>query len=542
MPHLLKTIESRNTYVAIIILVGIMVMATIIRFMPMDFTSDSAFYLLLAREQIGSGQMFPPGMCYSTALFVITPNLVIIPFLFFLSDWILARSLGLCVVWALLLFAVVKTFVAKGDANWRTAAIACALVGMPLFGSDAVRQLFLEGGYLSYCVSIVVCLAIAHYIITNYQRLESSLHGVGNKRSVVLLLIGVFLAVVLPSLGEMRGILQSALPFFLAFPLLWACEKKSLDGMASGRLGKVLLVVWVAGILCANVGRNMLYEAFWPVDNQMEFNLDSSATLADNVLLYIEGLYALYGQQYSTELMSTASAIKMIYYLYGTVCIFVFPIWSLVRLRSIRGRLSRYVVIFAWVSNVLLFAITVTTGALSMSARYLIPTYFTNCFLAAVCINEMMLRRTRFERGLIAFVVASLVVVSTWFYWKASTPSLKSDTSHQDIVAFLKENDLEYGYATFWNSYANTCFANGDVEIVAFSDRLNGAIGDPTQRFLWLTNERYFDVSYHPGRCFILLEEGERVEDKWYELASKQLTHNGYTVLVFDKNINLYET
>ena len=45
------------------------------------FHSDSAFYVQLAVEQMKSGKLFPEGMCYSTVLFVRSPNLILIPIL-----------------------------------------------------------------------------------------------------------------------------------------------------------------------------------------------------------------------------------------------------------------------------------------------------------------------------------------------------------------------------------------------------------------------------------------------------------------------------
>ena len=45
------------------------------------FHSDSAFYVQLALEQMRSGKLFPPGMCYSTVLFVRSPNLILVPIL-----------------------------------------------------------------------------------------------------------------------------------------------------------------------------------------------------------------------------------------------------------------------------------------------------------------------------------------------------------------------------------------------------------------------------------------------------------------------------
>ena len=79
------------------------------------FHSDSAFYVQLALEQIKSGKLFPPGMCYSTVLFVRSPNLLLIPILKVVKDWMLAREIMVVVMWVILILAVLYCFMPKKD-------------------------------------------------------------------------------------------------------------------------------------------------------------------------------------------------------------------------------------------------------------------------------------------------------------------------------------------------------------------------------------------------------------------------------------------
>ena len=95
------------------------------------FHSDSAFYVQLALEQIKSGKIFPPGMCYSTVLFVRSPNLLLIPILKIVKDWMLAREIMVVVMWIILILATMYCFMPKKDKNLAAAVIACMLLMNP---------------------------------------------------------------------------------------------------------------------------------------------------------------------------------------------------------------------------------------------------------------------------------------------------------------------------------------------------------------------------------------------------------------------------
>ena len=72
--------KKLNSFLWVLILLTVAV--NIIFLMRYNFEADSAFYVTLAQEQIRTGSLFPEGMHYSTGLFVLTPNLLVIPFLF----------------------------------------------------------------------------------------------------------------------------------------------------------------------------------------------------------------------------------------------------------------------------------------------------------------------------------------------------------------------------------------------------------------------------------------------------------------------------
>ena len=133
------------------------------------FHSDSAFFVQLAVEQIKSGKLFPPGMCYSTVLFVRSPNLILVPILKVVKDWMLARELMVIVMWVILILAVFYLFMPKRDRNPVAAIIACMLLMNPYQTLDVANEttdmLFFQGAYVTIFFDVVFTLGIMHRII-----------------------------------------------------------------------------------------------------------------------------------------------------------------------------------------------------------------------------------------------------------------------------------------------------------------------------------------------------------------------------------------
>lgn len=59
---------------------------------------DMSSTVLLANEQIKMRQLYPEGFHHSTGVFTIHLNLLMIPFMLFLNDWLLCRELAVIVL------------------------------------------------------------------------------------------------------------------------------------------------------------------------------------------------------------------------------------------------------------------------------------------------------------------------------------------------------------------------------------------------------------------------------------------------------------
>ena len=181
------------------------------------FHSDSAFYVQLAVEQMKSGKLFPEGMCYSTVLFVRSPNLILIPILAVIKDWILARELMVIVLWVILILAVLYCFLPAKNRNMAAAVIACMLLMNPYQTADVANEttdmLFFQGAYITIFFDIVVALGIVHRIILLDKKDKTSY------KAFLMALLAVILF--LPLMGSVRQDMILTLPLAAAILIFY---------------------------------------------------------------------------------------------------------------------------------------------------------------------------------------------------------------------------------------------------------------------------------------------------------------------------------
>ena len=117
-----------------------------------------------------------------------------------------------------------------------------------------------------------------------------------------------------------------------------------------------------------------------------------------------------------------------------------------------------------------------------------------------------------------------------------------------ELTAFLEDNGLEYGYATFWRSNSITLLSDSRVKVrEVLASSTSGIVTDYYQ-----SSTRWYDESAHEkyDRYFVLLSGNELTtvsrSAMWDELISdcliEELEYDGYYVFVFSRDLDLNST
>lgn len=104
---------------------------------------------------------------------------------------------------------------------------------------------------------------------------------------------------------------------------------------------------------------------------------------------------------------------------------------------------------------------------------------------------------------------------------------------------YLKDQNLTYGYASFWHSQTITVLEDSDVKIrtVNFTDDERGL-----EACLYQSNKNWFEDQPGQDRYFLLMQQDEKEKmeqstSSILTLPHEEQTYEGYTIWIFDENI-----
>lgn len=535
----------------------------VFQFTKAFFHSDSAFYVQLALEQLKSGKLFPPGMCYSTVLFVRSPNLILLPILKVIKDWMLARELMVIVMWVLLLLAVLYCFLPKKNRNIAAAVIACMLLMNPYQTADVANEttdmLFFQGAYLTIFFDVVIALGVMHRIIL-LDRKDKTAY-----KAFLMILLGIVLF--FPLLGSVRMDMILTLPLAATIVIFYFLEsdQKVSEVLKNKRCiiaVIVIMLVVVAGFLCYR----RLGAMYWSESKGTYLKMDKYTGLWYSIGQFVNNLTIIFGNVEGAVFLSFPGLSKFINYFYALVLVFVIPTAALVRFPKHENRFTRFLILYTWISNLAVAGVFIACN--QWAPRYLLTIYLDDILLFAVLLSEYMKKReflTALCAGLIVALYCSVCHVYFWGHYK---DKIGTDPS-KELISFLEENDLHYGYASFWNASVNTVLSGGEVEILPLWDyAANGSqrqAYNPSDYRSWLNNENWYDPATHPGKSFMLLKNNadedeaaraewiekngddpnnpwvdttppETIREEFYRLNPETLTCGDYTIVVFEDN------
>ena len=530
------------------------------------FHSDSAFYVQLALEQIKSGKIFPPGMCYSTVLFVRSPNLLLIPILKIVKDWMLAREIMVVVMWIILILATMYCFMPKKDKNLAAAVIACMLLMNPYQTADVANEttdmLFFQGAYVTIFFDIVMALGIMHRIILLDEK--------DNPRYKAFLEILLAVVLFFPLLGSIRQDMILTLPLAASILIFYFLEyDQKLSKVLKSRRCMFTVILIMVVVVAAFICYRRLSVMYWDDSKGSYLKMDKYSGLWYSIGQFVNNMTMIFGNVEGAVFLSFPGLSKFVNYFVALILVYVIPTVALVRYNKHGNRFTRFLIIYSWVSNLLVAGVFIACN--QWAPRYLLSIYLDDILLFAVLLSEYMKKRERMTAVCAGLLIVMYCAFCHVYFWGHYKDKIGVDPS-EELVSFLDEHDLHYGYGSFWNASVNSVLSNGKVIVLPTRD--NEAEGgkrkayNPSDYRRWLLNERWYDPAAHPGKCFVLLknfaegdeksreqwikDHGDDPENPWidstppedvceefYTLNPQKLECGDYTILVFEDNEEL---
>lgn len=490
------------------------------------FHSDMATRLLLASEQRRTGELFPSDWCNTTGILVGLWELILIPFMAMIKDWILCREIAVLIQLVLLCACIIWFFKCAGD--WKLASGLCLI-----FMCFPIGQ-YEEGVYDASYTAIVTYSILVNILLIKIMDCREG----GKKGLYALLGIVIFLS----GYGSMRNYVVIMLPAVLSVVLYyWIDFKENFVVALKKDRGHITLVVFCAFcMITLFVYRKV--SSIYPVTSVNDI-FAFSDQVAEQINQFVNTLFSFYGASGTLPILSISGIRICLNFVFMIMSVFVAPIYFLLSYKKTKNRAVKMFTIYAWVSDFVVVYMMIFSTA--DTPRYFTTVYFHNIIFLALFLAHFKDKVRGDIRRIVFAFLCCLVVTNHLSYFsgtvKGAYKQYQEEKATGSLYEFLAENDLKYGVASYWNAYNNMCKSDGEITIVSclWNESTNELY--PEKKYFWGTSKYYFNPANYPGRSFLLLAEGETVAERYYELASAVKNFKQYTILIFNQNIYSYD-
>ncbi|NRR29100.1 hypothetical protein HSX11_02780 [Oxalobacteraceae bacterium] len=509
------------------------------------FHSDAAVKNLLAQEIADTGRYFPSDWNYvNNDLWVLNTHSVIVPLLHWLPNGYALHLLSDLLTAGLILYATwLMTELLGQRPLARLFSMLIISSGMSLlmaehiFGQAAYGAMYYQACFLLYA----------------YWRLCAAQ---GRARwpwagATALLTLLVFWA------NPQRALVYNAAPLALAIAgqLLQAWQSLQLPG--ARRPGRPQLAALRPALLpaltlggAALIGCALHLHTLAQVNNNIGLSQLSWVALpvmGRNLLATLAGLLTLFdGIPRAGAAVISPAGIYQALRLLGALLLLALLPWALLRAaRRLRGS-AQLVALFALggLGLTLLFILstTLTDAAVPEAAvRYLVPALMLALLVLLSVAADAAAPLRWSALAALALLASSAPTSYLWPYLEQAglaRHGLLLDTEAVRLGRFLRQQGLEYGYASFWQAGKLTVLNDSLLRVRP----VNFEAGLP-QPMRSLSSNRWYRASSWRGQSFLLLEQAELAGLDRAALQAlsgapvRELRFENWTVLVYANNL-----
>lgn len=577
--------KKEIVWIVYVIVSFVSMLAIVLLFLPYNLQSDSAFFPLLAHWEIATGKIFPDGMCYSTQVLGLSPNLYMIPFLaVFGEHYLLARTLGIFTIWIMI---VCLLFVLYRGRSIMPACVVSILFLVPYADSVATEEYFFEAAYVNQIRWMVLSLILCTYL---RELLGDGRKKAANAAAAATAMIAV---IVYSNSCGIRNLLITFIPMTGAVILLVILEH--LDELAKGETAPAkwlveagkravpFAAIFLVGGILAIFAYKGISARVWPFQKQPNVYMASPEMFTDRVLKFINSIMSICGGKNRVRLFGLKGISRLCNYIY-TMFLFVGVPWYSVRnFRQIRRDRTKLIVLTAHISSLMLAFICIIADFEMLSndeARYCLPIYMNNILvLGALLADGWHAERSRAavrrkKSGQVAsgvrqtgksraavrqadgsgavalemrqifirclpIIILCYAMFTHYTYWRVNIARIQRLPDPYGLTEYLEDHGCTHGYASYWNAHKYTILS--DFRVVVADVKVEEHSVEP---YYWLTNKEYYSAKKYDGPTFLMLTAEEvPVFDAYgagaavYGQPEEQLKYGEYTIYRYGYNI-----
>ncbi len=492
----------------------------------LSFNSDTATANLLAEEMIRAKSLFPPDWYYAQEVWIFFLHIPIALMTIFSDNYLAMHSFAAIFFIALAVASCIyfSRKVLKNNA-W--------MVAFPMiFCGLSLQYSVVVFGQCAYVIPLIyIFLAPALFC----ESLDEDFRIKSYPKFILLLAFIIFIC-----LSGTRYIQAVSIPIVGAMFLLYLMknydkELKTIKDSLLRFAGKLFLFIIAAGV-------GLLL--FFILQNSVNYIYGDTVIFFLNPDQLINQIYhILMSFSYLLDiipgvpLFSQTGIMNILNLFTAILFLIVFPILQIRKFKQESHALQFFILYFAIHTAEMIILALFTEIITESTSRYWFPIEFMLLFLSAHYIYKYILSKRRALGALVISCVIAVCVAPATYGKLTSFIGYKEQMSDKTaIVDFLKGNELDRGYATYWNAGVYTVLSDGEVEI-------NSVNIDIMSAYYWLNSSARYSDEVNPGKTFLMLTDAESAELSGTEKLTRfgkplEILHaHGYVIYVYNYNI-----
>ncbi len=487
------------------------------------YHSDCTDTILWAETMIDGKTIMNPDFGYA-CLLPFGGNLLMLPFVGIWGVSMKAQIAGM-VLFAILFTLSLIYMCRTMGLNYKWCSLTVATVLVVLMASPKLREIFWEH-IIYYSLGIMFLMLGIGFVfaILNSEKLSV--------RHIILLFIWT-------TLCSMNG--SQALAIY-CLPVLGAIiAERFLDthkplfsktNLKEGLILAVMLVAVLIGLILAKVVNNDIVAGY----QEGYSGFDQMSDWSDNFLSIIPEAFRLFGITVGDQELYSLDGIIILLKIVFVLAILIIPVVMLVMYRKFEEKSYRIMILSHTILSLIIIVCWIF-GTLNTACWRLSPMFATGTIL---CI--MFIRWLHNSHTLTRFVAVPSVffafLSAVIFFDILSLYSNNQSASNRQLVAvgeFLEENDLEYGYGTFWNASIITLMTDSEVKVRVINSDQNGNLSPR----LYQSNVNWYKDNSYDDYFIILnnVEYSKYLYSDTYEEPNAIYNCENLNILVYDYNI-----
>ena len=501
------------------------------------FHSDCTDTILWAQASVDGGSVFNSDFCYA-ALLPFSVSVWLVPLIKIFGVTMTTHIIGM-VIFAILFFLSIIFVCRSLEWSWNMTLLCAGSVMLLLSSSDKMREI-MWGHVIYYSLGLLILfvgLGLLLRMCTNFE-LEK-------RRKAYIYALFLFVFMMLGATNGLQCIAIYTLPLIVAIvaEMFFNSRKKlfSEHNIYYGFGALILSASMFVGLLLLNFWKGDIIAGYAEAYSL----LDDVANWVDNLLKFPESYFSLFGINIvDGASLASMDTIGNLVKIVVSVAILVLPLVLLFCYKKISDRRTK-ILLWTHIAVSTVIMIGFICGRLSAGNWRLIPMVGTSILVSFAAIRSMFsIEDCAIVWKRVAVVMLIVPIMGSLVNFKAISAMSKDygkDNELHQLADFLVENNLEYGYATFWNSQAITLIADSEVQVRCVTvDRSNGI--DP---YYYQTNRKWYEDQEGIESYFVAISQYETTllnnNAEWKELKQKYLFEirqcGNFNIFVFNTNI-----